>query len=266
MQLYTVIAFHYVEDRLQYLEQTLSWLIDINTEHTKIVIQTNDVTAAQHKKLKMLLSHQPKNVEIEIEPIRDLKDPFMLTWAHKCRMLEFKDSTYTHFAYLEDDMVLTQDLVDYWIDVRSRFKKRNLNLIPGFFRVEFKDGYAYSTDIKYPYRVNDLTRVTLDRVYVSLPQPYQGCFFMDRELVEEHISSPSFSPETCRRIPNTANDTRERANMGNMYENIPEGFAHRMLIPLDIITQCWIHHCANTYVNMPDTLHGKLHAEHIFTY
>lgn len=266
MKLYTVIAFHYVENRLQYLEQTLSWLIDIDTEHTKIVIQTNDVSDKEFKKLKMLSSHQLKNVEIEIESVCDLKDPFMLTWAHKRHMLEFKNSSYTHFAYLEDDMVLTQDLVDYWVDVRSRFQKRNLNLIPGFFRVEFKEGRAYSVDIKQPYHVNDLTKVTLDRVYVSLPHPYQGCFLMDRELVEEHISSPSFSHETCRKIPGAANDTRERANMGNMYENIPEGFEHRMMIPLDIFTQCWIHHCANTYVNMPDTLHGKLPAERIFNY
>jgi len=266
MKLYTVIAFHYVEKRLQYLERTLSWLIDINTDHTKIVIQTNDVTDSQHKKLKMLLSNQPKNVEIEIDTVRDLKDPFMLTWAHKCRMLDFKESTYTHFAYLEDDMVLTQDLVNYWVKTRAVFQKRDRNLIPGFFRVEYKEGRAYSVDIKTPYRVNDLTKLTLDRNYVSLPHPYQGCFLMDRELVEEHISSPSFNPETCRRIPNTANDTRERANFGNTYENIPEGFKHRMMVPLDIFVECWIHHCADTYVNMSDTLHGKLPAERIFTY
>lgn len=266
MKLYAVIAFHYVEDRLKYLEQTISWLVDINTVQTKIVIQTNDITEKQYATLKTLLGYNMKHIEVEIEPIRNLKDPYMLTWAHKCRMLEFKETAFTHFAYLEDDMVLTQDLVDYWVDVRSRFQKRNLNLIPGFFRVEFKDGRAYSVDIKHPYRVNDLTRVTLDRVYVSLPHAYQGCFLMDRELVEEHIKSSSFSPETCRRIPNTANDTRERANMGNMYENIPEGFAHRMLVPLDIFPECWIHHCADTYVNMPDTEHGKLPAERIFTY
>lgn len=266
MKLYTVIAFHYVEERLQYLEQTLSWLIDIDTEHTKIIIQTNDVSDKQFKKMKMLSSHQPKNVDIEIEPVRDLKDPYMLTWAHKCRMLDFKESTYTHFAYLEDDMVLTQDLVDYWIDVRSRFQKRNLNFIPGFFRVEFKEGRAYSVDVIREYHVKDLSKIVLDRTYVSLPQPYQGCFFMDRELVEEHINSASFSFETCRKIPQSPNDIRERANFGNIYENIPEGFEHRMLVPLDIFTQCWIHHCANTYSNMPNNPNGKIPAERIFIY
>lgn len=266
MKLYAVIAFHYVEDRLQYLEQTLSSLIDIDSEFTKIVIQTSDVTDAQYKKLKMILNHQPKNIEIEVEPIRNLKDPYMLTWAHKCRMLDFLDTPMTHFAYLEDDMVLTQDLVDYWEDVRGRFKKRNLNFIPGFFRIELKEGRAYAVDVIKPFQVNQLNGVVLDRRYVSLPQPYQGCFLMDKELVEEHIKSASFSPETCRKIPATENDTRERANMGNMYENIPEGFAHRMMIPLDIFPQCWIHHCANTYSNMPDNPNGKIPAERIFNY
>jgi len=266
MQLYTVIAFHYVENRLQYLEQTLSSLIDINTDHTKIVIQTNDVTDKQFKKMKMLSSHQPKNVEIEIEPVRDLKDPFMLTWAHKCRMLDFKESTYTHFAYLEDDMVLTQDLVDYWVNTRAVFKKRNLNFIPGFFRVEYKDGRAYSVDIKQSYHLNNVKKIVLDRAYVSIPEQYQGCFLMDRELVEEHINSKSFSSKTCIRILNAENDTRERANFGNAFENVPEGFQHRMLIPLDIFVECWIHHCADTYVNMPNTLHGKIPAERIFIY
>jgi hypothetical protein len=46
--------------------------------------------------------------------------------------------------------------------------------------------------------------VVLDQTYVALPQPYQGCFLMDREMVEEHINSPSFNPETCRKNPGAA--------------------------------------------------------------
>ena len=190
----------------------------------------------------------------------------MLTWAHKCRMLDFKETTYTHFAYLEDDMVLTQDLMDYWIQTREQFKKRNLNFIPGFLRVEYNQGRAYSTDVTKEYKVNDLTRLIADQSYASLPQPYQACFVMDRELVEEHITSPSFSFETCQKIPGAANKTRERANFGNMYENVPEGFTHRMLVPLDLFVSCWIHHGADNYVNMPNTLHGKIPAERIFIY
>ena len=266
MKLYTVIAFHYVEERLKYLETTLAWLIDMDTEYNKIVIQTNDVNDEQYAKLKKIIDYRIKNLEIEIEPIRNLKDPFMLTWAHKCRMLEFNESTFTHFAYLEDDMVLTQELVDYWCRTRERFKKRNLNFIPGFLRVEYNEGRAWSVDVTQQYKISDLTRVVLDQTYVALPQPYQGCFLMDKELVEEHINSPSFSPETCRKIPGAVNDTRERANMGNTYENIPDGFNHRMLIPTDIFTVCWIHHCTNNYCVMPNTKHGKIPAERIFTY
>ena len=175
MKLYTVIAFHYVEERLKYLETTLAWLIDMDTEYNKIVIQTNDVNDEQYAKLKKIIDYRIKNLEIEIEPIRNLKDPYMLTWAHKCRMLEFLDSPMTHFAYLEDDMVLSQELVDYWCQTRERFKKRNLNFIPGFLRVEYNEGRAWSVDVKEPYNIKQLNGVILDQPYVSLPILSRNC-------------------------------------------------------------------------------------------
>ena len=260
MKLYIVIAFHYSPERFRYLDRVLENLDDIETDESKVVIQTNTSKGGAVKTYP--------NLDLEVEIIDKLEDPYMLTWCHKQRMLDFLKTDYTHFAYLEDDMVLTQGLVNYWTETCDKFKSRGLNFIPGFFRIEHnKDGEWFSTDITEPIKVDDFHRLSFDEeMYISLPNPYQGCFFMDRELVEEHVKSPSFSFETCRKLPRAENDVRERANFGNMFENIPEGFNHRMLIPTDIFTVCWIHHCSDTYCNLPDNPNGKIPAEHIFTY
>ena len=257
--LYVVIAFHYVEERLKYLNDVLESLEIINKKHkVKVIVQTNEA----NQLLQQLVTRF--GIEIQIEEINNLIDPYKLTWCHKCRMFDFlREESFTHFAYLEDDMELTLENFEYWIETRKLFKGRGFNFIPGFVRVERNVvGDVFAVDITR--RVEGAILEIPEGKFISITQPYQGMFVMDRKMVTKHIESPAFQLETSRPLPNAGNDVRERANQGNMYTNVPSGFQHRLMIPLNNERNFWILHNAGNYHNMPGTLHGKLLTHKIF--
>lgn len=260
-KLFVVIAFHYVESRIKYLNGVLSSLSNFGDDYkVHVVIQTNDA----QKPLQNLVDGL-SDITVEIEEIKILKDPFMLTWCHKCRMYDFlDDDSYTHFVYLEDDMELTKDNMEYWLRTKKIFKDKSLKFIPAFVRVEYKDsGEAMAIDMKQApqgvkVQINDVGN------FASFDQYYQGMFIMDRDMVAEHVESPSFKFETSRPIPFTTNDVRERANQGNMYLNVIQGFNHMMLVPITDEKYFWIEHNAGNYIPMENTLHGKFPISKLF--
>ena len=125
--LYVVIAFHYVEERLKYLNDVLESLETINKKHNvKVIVQTNEANSMLHQLVSRF------GFSIQIEEINNLIDPYKLTWCHKCKMFDFlNEESFTHFAYLEDDMELTLENFEYWIETRKLFKSRGFNFIPG---------------------------------------------------------------------------------------------------------------------------------------
>ena len=257
-KLKVVIAFHYVEERLKYLKGVLESLSQFDDNYViDVMVQTHQFGEGL---AKLVNEYDPM---CAFEVIGNLKDPYMLTWSHKARMETFLDSDYTHFIYLEDDMQLTQENMEYWLETKDYFRSRNTDFIPAFVRVEYKnDGEAMAIDMKGPP-----TGIGVDfgdRQFVSLDQFYQGMFIMDRDMVEKHVKSPSFKFETSRPIPGTFNDVRERANQGNMYVDVHEGFHHSLLVPHIEGKSYWILHNAGNYIPMENTLHGKFPISRLF--
>ena len=56
----------------------------------------------------------------------------------------FKNKSYTHFLYLEDDICINKKNFLYWYNSRKFLKK--FNLIPGFIRTENKKNKLYAID------------------------------------------------------------------------------------------------------------------------
>jgi hypothetical protein len=250
MKLFVTITFHYNESKLPYLKKVVNSINQIESEHTKIIICTNqkfDIDGA------------------ELDVIERLYHPFFLAWCHKRHMIHFLDTDYTHFMYLEDDILVTPETMKYWLRNRDLFKRNNLPFMPAVVRIEYDSkGQAFSLDSIQSDSIDKRPIVTVEgQKFISLSSPYQAMFIMDRELVEEHIRSKSFMYATATPF-NGAWLIQDLAAQGNMYENIPLGFEHRYLVPIDNFSECWVHHTTDTYVNISQSSHSKLPANMIF--
>ena len=161
-----------------------------------------------------------------------------------------QDASFTHFMYLEDDILITRDNMSYWLEGRELL--REFDFIPSFLRVEQRAGSQdwYSTDCPQSYHVNHLPRAKLsnDLTFVNLPTPYQGMYLLDRDLMAEHLSGPSSSPDFGPWA------IREKAAQGITFARVRPGFTSRNLIPFrdsqrQVDQRCLIHHTPNNYAN-----------------
>jgi hypothetical protein len=239
MKLYVNICFHYVEERLKYLDEVITSVNEIPTEQTIIIVNSNELFEC----------------EGVVNVAHGLKDPYHLTWEHKKYMQEFLKTDYTHYVYLEDDMKLTTKSMDYWKQTKSLFKSLNLNFIPAMHRIEYSDGIAYSLDATR--KPGPCDAIILEgQKFVFLPEPYQAMFIMDREDVIEHLNSQFANIGEYHSY-----GIRESANLGNMYVNVPKGYSHRAVVPVEGFERCWVHHVANNYVDNLNTPHAKIPAK-----
>jgi hypothetical protein len=253
VKIVVAITFHYREEKLPYLIKVLKSIATISAEQLKVIISTNQP-----------FDLEIANLDLELDVVERLYHPFFLAWCHKRYMLQFLDSDNTHFIYLEDDIEITPQTVDYWVRTRELFLRNNLNFIPAILRVEYDSrGNAYAVDCVNSVVESSRPGITVEgQKFVSLESPYQAMFIMDRALVKEHTLSRSFRYETATPFQG-AWLVQDLAAQGNMFENVPKGFEHRYLIPVNNQTEAWVHHNTDTYVNIPDSPHGKLPAEFI---
>ena len=244
------VAFHFVEERLQYLD-TISNHFSSLAEELTVVIVTNSNDPGNLSKTNAVL--EGKGFEFDYLIPTGLGHPFLLTWTHFVDFKEkIKDPSFTHFMYLEDDIQITKSNMEYWMQAREELRRRNF--IPSFLRVEKEDGYEdwISSDCLRTFNVMELPRYQTgsdsDRVYVSLPTPYQGMYLLDRELMIEHLSGPSSIPEYGNW------GIREKAARGLTFSKVIKGFHSRNLVPFSKTTGkvdevCFIHHTPNNYAN-----------------
>jgi hypothetical protein len=244
MKLWVNVCFHYVPERLENFNKLIKNLQKINCKGVKVVINSNINF----------------NDDLQID-VAELADPFLLTWEHKKYMPQFLESDYTHFAYLEGNVDVSQKTFNYWLRTRKLFKDNNFNFIPGIHRIEIdKEGKIYSLDCTNRVNINNNQKVIIDDdMYLSLPEPYQGMFIMDREMVEEHIKSDYFNVGQKGWW-----GIRESANLGNTFIHPPAGFNHRVLVPMEHFSDCWVHHMTNNYVTNSQSPHSKILVDKLF--
>ena len=70
--------------------------------------------------------------------------PFLLVW--KCRdLLREQRNDYDIFISSEDDMLIPNAAIKYWLEHNEKLSERKYN--PGFLRIERKGDLEYITDI-----------------------------------------------------------------------------------------------------------------------
>ena len=240
MKLWVNVCFYYVEERVEKFKEvikTLSKIPDI-----KIIINSN-VNFDDSLPIK----------------VSELSDPYHYTWEHKKYMPEFLNSDYTHFAYIEGNLQVTKKHFDYWVSTKELFKRNNLNHIPATHRVQKdKDGNVYSLDCTKQIE-NEILVELEGQKFISISEPYQGMFIMDKELVKEHIDSDYYKLGQKGYW-----GIRESANLGNLFINVPTGFSHRSLLPLNNFSDTWVTHFGTDYHGDTSSPHAKIKIENLF--
>ncbi len=254
------ITFFYRQERLPYLAEVISNYIGL-AKRTDVFIVTNVAEADRLRGISEALPHLPDQFSIEFVTPSDIGHPQLLPWAHREIFQKvLKSNGVTHFLYSEDDLAFTRSNVLYWLHYRDPLKMHGF--IPSFFRVDLHQQRGWcSSDQPKPVRLYKQKKLILDEGthFICMPNPYQGMYFLDRELMEEFAASKAMHPDFDVRRWGIA----EKAAQGLTFVNIPKGYTSRNLVPIDprtktVFQECWIHHLPNTYANNPTSLFGKL--------
>ncbi len=258
------ITFHYSDARIQILKETCSRLGEL-AEKVDVVILTNEQSTIP----SLLCDLESGSYQLKILAPKLLGHPYLLTWCHqqifRDRLKE--DSDTSHFMYIEDDIVIIPENIEYWLEGREAL--RTIGLIPSFLRYErsVHNSELFATDITR--KVNPLIAPkayvnSQDYAYINLPQPYQGMYLLDRELIEEHLYSDSSSPDFG------SWPIREKATQAITFLNVPRPFSSRNVIGYSISNRTvdkrsLIHHAANNYVDDPHSQLGKVPINSLFS-
>ena len=240
------ITFHYVDSRLKYLEK-ISHFFSSLAQQVVAVIITNMVQQEELDRIHALL--KKANIQYEVISPSYLGHPFLLTWTHLAIFRErFLDESFTHFLYLEDDICIEPKNIQYWLQGRELLKP--LGLVPSFFRYEYKlhGKIKLATDLVHRINFYLMPKILMSPGYgfINVPNAYQACYLMDRELMFEHLQGESSHPDFGRW------DVRARAASGLTFANVPKGFWSRNVVGVNLLekqidSDALIHHVPNNY-------------------
>jgi len=197
---------------------------------------------------------QEKGFSFDIHTPKLLGHPYLLPLCHVELFQELlsKEQSVSHFLYLEDDLLITDGNIEYWLQARQDLQV--YGLIPSFLRYERKDdGELYAVDVWERTCFETAPKIFINNgyCYMNMPYPYQGMYLLDRELMAEYMSYWSSNPYFSRW------GLRETGAQGVTYVNVPPGFKTRNLVGFDtdafaVDPRCLIHHVSNTYVAVAD--------------
>lgn len=267
------ITFHYSEPRLKYFEQVCKSLEDVCPEVVLTVV-TSTSKEDEIRKIRSCVNTDKFIFDFFIP--QGIGHPYLLAWSHlDVFRRQFEDPSFTHFLYVEDDIKITKANINYWLTTRE--KLRPFGLIPGFFRFEQndKDGERYSSDVMARMSLYDCSLVELGNgeAFIGIVYPYQGLYFLDRSLMQEHLVGPSSNPDFDHSdggfLRVQSHDLRARAALCLTFVGVPKDHRSRYVLPFDASNThlkpvCLVHHLPNNYTNNPATPIGKIKVDDIF--
>lgn len=247
------VTFHFAEARLRYLGMISDHFASL-ADRVTVFIVTNVRDADRVAKIEGTIGG--KGFDFNFFAPQGLGHPFLLTWSHFGVFHKLmRDESVSHFLYLEDDILLRRESMEYWMQGRELL--RETSFYPSFLRVEQKADSErwYSSDCIGRMDAAALPSVKFGNElwFLSLPRPYQGMYLHDRAQMQEHLFGKSSVPQGHP----LGWGIREHAATGLSVWNVPEGFYGRNLLAywpedggLDI--RAFIHHTPNNYAQSDD--------------
>lgn len=250
------IAFHYVENRLQFLSKVLHRLLDTYTVPLQIVLDSN--TEATKQWVDKEFGGGAKALTVNVH--HNLTHPFHLTWVHREQMNK-SINDHDVFMYLEDDMDFP---FPNYLRALENFKLLWPEMVPVFARVETKDNLLYNTDNlerTIVWRNGSLIERG-GRKFVHLKVSYSAMWLMPREELRSALSPRLFA----RPMKGTAIHplTRELAASLSTWQLGKNGVVEvedKQVHPLS-----WVFHLPNNKANDPKHREGKLLLERVLCF
>ena len=250
------IAAHYVPRRVPFLADVLLAISEWQGRDVTVILDTNDLALRDDPGLQeALVALERSGVTLELDLAHGMAHPWHLTWWHKPRLREWSEQEGSEndlFVYIEDDIVVRQDNLDYFTRFLPAAKAKNC--LPGLMRYEKRvDGTLMSADYRGYQLVQDCQRIELDgQPFVAPRFPYWAGFIMDRDLAREYFRSDwSDIVKADTKWQSHKNSCRVQSAWALTFENVPEGFWSRYVVPVDKdlrpLESCLVWHCADNY-------------------
>lgn len=272
------IIFHYNPNRLKFIS-LICKNIELINKNTDITLVVNKEGFKKQKKIKNFILKKTK-ININFFHPKNLLDPRLLTYSHfEVFKKKIKSKKYTHFLYLEDDILINEKNIKYWMLAKKSLVKTKL--IPVFLRTEInkKDKKKYlvdSTKKNFYFFQSKLINIYKNIAFTNLFNFFTPAYFYDKKMMQEHFNGPSSSIDfghgtydTNFINPNMISlGVMERAATLLAYKDVPEGFFHRNVVPVDVNTKllkdyCLVEHLSNRFTNEQSDF-GKIRVENIF--
>lgn len=219
------ITHWFSEHRIGYLRRQIEQLNDINAD-VDIFVHTNvDRLDVKHK--HHVITHEMGEEYCHF-----------LTWKHR-QLMEDQLPYYDVFAYLEDDLLFTNDNFSYWL--RHHDILRNHNFQIGFVRYEVDGRDKYATDIAPIFGdCVPLPRMAIDgfNYWENVNNFYQGCWILDNIEMRKFTQLPQWDLKKCDFY---GNFIREKPAIG------PIPFYDKTMLDLND-PGCYLHHMPNNYI------------------
>ena len=268
------------KNRNLYLIRVLQAIIDLRTKETIVNIVTNS-DSAKREILEFGFT-APVKIHVfekynKMNPINnspweenDVLSPWNLVWEHKNILKKnlLTSSSNDLFLYLENDILFTQENLDYYLSNKDILNQHGL--FPAFMRVEYdhRENKWVAMDQFYNDRlsISKCPNIKIDDVnYVQLPNTYCAMYILDNKTAGEYVQSDAFDMEKSRAY--VWWDKGARASMGLQFTNIPKNFDSRNVVKVidsKIVSGALIHHLPNLYCRRFQKNRTFLNSENLF--
>jgi len=242
MKLCKHITFFYNENlkgRLKYLNQVLQVTKTYDFE-THIFIHTNKEGNFDLS----LVDGETLCIEIIYHDLSEVH-PYFLTWKSRDLMKKQKD-IYDIFMYVEDDILVRNETIHYWLQHKNALLSRNFNL--GFVRIETdQNKIEFATDIDEHFY--EKTTIENREYVIDTGSKYCAMWILDKEEFSKFIDSDFYNLCNIHCITNP-NMSREKSAWGLNDPGIK--WYSNVLIPLQngfLHPDSRIYHLPNNYID-----------------
>jgi hypothetical protein len=231
------ISYFFIEERKQYLNKIIE-------ETNKYKYSTDIFIHTNSKELKNADFVEYLNGKLTII-YHDLTNihPYYLTWM--CRdLMKIQINEYDIFVYIEDDILVPVNAIEYWLEHQEMMSKYNFNL--GFLRIEVDtNNDEYVTDFTEGQYLTNVIELEGKKYCINDMNPYCAFWIYNKKEFNNFVDSKYYNINNIDGYM-----YREASAIGlhgaktNWYKNT--------IIPIEneyICNDCKIFHLPNNYVN-----------------
>ena len=240
------ISFFFIADRIQYLNTIID---ETNTYKfvTDIFIHTNN----PHFNKTHLNNYSNGNLCVVYHDLSGIH-PYYLTWM--CRgMMKRQMDDYDIFMYIEDDILVPNKAIEYWINYTEQIEEDNYNL--GFLRIERDNkNEEFITDLKRGEFFYKQISIKENSYCVNDINPYCAFWIYNKKEFKRFANSEYYDI-------NNIDGYKYREGSAIGLHGLKTNWFKATVIPLihnSLHDDCKIYHLPNNYARNEKETFGKV--------